>query len=261
MSSHLLWAMLADVVLGAVLGGVGGLFGIGGGLIAIPILSYFYGMDQQMAQGTALVMITPNVLVGFWRYQQYNDIEWSSVVYLGIPAVVMTYFAARFAGALPAATLHFAFAVFIAFLACYFFWTLWRPRRVADASGAAGKTGIVLPKKYLGFVGVLGGATSGFFSVGGGIVSVPALVAFFGATQTAAQGMGLAAVTPGTVVALFTYAQAGHVQWLVGLPLAFGGILTVTAGVKLAHRLPERRLRMLFCCALVLMSLWMMAHG
>lgn len=246
--------MLSILVLGVALGAVGGLFGIGGGLIAIPVLSFMYGMDQQLAQGTALVMIAPNVILGFWRYRQHNHLEWRAAAWLAVPAVVMTYFAASYASALNARTLHFAFAVFIAALASYFLWALTRrhpalrPRRV-------------LPQKYLGLVGVFGGVISGFFSVGGGIVSVPLLVAFFGMTQTAAQGLGLALATPGTLIALWTYARAGHVNWMLGLPLAVGGTLSISAGVALAHRLPERRLRMLFCGGLIVLALWMMVHG
>lgn len=68
MTAVLTLAFAINLGLGLLLGAVGGLLGIGGGLIAIPILAALYGMDQQLAQGTALVMILPNVLVGFWRY-------------------------------------------------------------------------------------------------------------------------------------------------------------------------------------------------
>ena len=44
------------LVLGAALGTVGGLFGIGGGLIAIPVLGVLFGLDQQIAQGTARLL-------------------------------------------------------------------------------------------------------------------------------------------------------------------------------------------------------------
>ena len=40
---------------------LGGLFGVGGGFLVIPLLGFFYGMDQQTAQGTALIMVVPNV--------------------------------------------------------------------------------------------------------------------------------------------------------------------------------------------------------
>jgi len=46
-------------VLGVALGTVGGLFGIGGGLIAIPALGVLFGLDQQLAQGTARQVVRP----------------------------------------------------------------------------------------------------------------------------------------------------------------------------------------------------------
>jgi uncharacterized protein len=69
---------------------------------------------------------------------------------------------------------------------------------------------------------------------------------FFGMTQAAAQGLGLALVAPGTIVTIAEYALAHDVVWRVGLPLALGGIFSVPAGVALAHRLTDRLLRTLF---------------
>src|ERR1700751_5773208 len=56
--------------LGGVAGLLGGLFGVGGGFLVIPLLGFFYGMDQQTAQGTALIMVVPNVVWAFSRYQR-----------------------------------------------------------------------------------------------------------------------------------------------------------------------------------------------
>lgn len=254
MMDSLFLSGLMNFVLGAVLGALGGLFGIGGGLIGIPVLGYLYGMDQQLAQGTSLVMIVPNVVIAFWRYKQRNKIEWSSAAMMCVPAVITTYFAARVATSIDARSLHFCFAVFMGVLALYYLWTLLRKQRSTTSA-------IKLPRRYLFSVGMSAGASAGFFSVGGAIVAVPMLTAFFGATQTAAQGLGLAMVTPGTLVALWTYASAGHVNWAVGIPMALGGVLSISWGVALAHHLPERRLRILFCGALLVLSVWMMFNG
>ena len=53
---------IINIVIGGLLGVFGGLLGIGGGLFAIPALSLLYGMDQQLAQGTALAMVVPNIV-------------------------------------------------------------------------------------------------------------------------------------------------------------------------------------------------------
>ncbi len=99
---------------------------------------------------------------------------------------------------------------------------------------------------------------SGIFTVGGGLVVVPALVTLFGFTQTQAQGIALALVVPGALAALASYAQAGNVDWATGLPLALGGILSVSWGVALAHRLPVSFLRLAFCLVLLGVALTML---
>jgi uncharacterized membrane protein YfcA len=61
-------------------------------------------------------------------------------------------------------------------------------------------------------------------------------------------------VAPGSVIALVAYAGAGQVDWRLGIPLAVGGVVAISAGVAFAHSLPERRLRFAFCGLLVLIA-------
>lgn len=74
-------------------------------------------------------------------------------------------------------------------------------------------------------------------------------------------GLALALVTPGAVVALFTYANAGHVDWYSGIPLSLGGMLTISWGVALAHRMPERKLRAAFALCLIATAVVMLVRG
>jgi uncharacterized membrane protein YfcA len=76
-----------------------------------------------------------------------------------------------------------------------------------------------------------------------------------------AQGLALALVSPSAFIALLAYAGAGQVEWLVGLPLAFGGLAAISAGVAFASRLPERRSRLAFCGLLVLTAILLALRG
>lgn len=231
------------LLLGAVLGGVGGLLGIGGGIIAIPVLALGFGMTQQLAQGTALVMITPNVLLAFWRYRQRHRLPLASAGLLGLATLLATWPAARLAVALDARLLTLAFAVFLVGLAAWFF---------HGSRAGAGMTHAGWPERWLPAVGCVGGLFAGLFGVGSGIVAAPLLTRGFGKPQAVAQGLALALVAPGAVVALGTFAAAGEVDWRTGALLALGGVSTVSWGVAWAHRLPERRLRRLFAAMLLL---------
>lgn len=236
---------LLNLGLGALLGLVGGLLGIGGGLIAIPVLGMLYGMDQHLAQGTALVMIVPNVLIGFYRYHQKHAVDLRAVASMAVFSMIATWIAARFATGLDARVLHVAFALFLVVLALYF------GLRRGPAASAHPAPVKQMPRAALPLLGIACGAMSGVFTIGGGLVIVPALISLFGMQQTLAQGMALALVVPSSLVALFGYAQGGHVDWATGVPLALGGIATVSLGVMLAHRLSPARLRLLFCLVLL----------
>jgi len=233
-----------NFALGASLGVAGGMLGIGGGLIAIPVLGLLYGMNQHLAQGTALVMIAPNVLLALLRYHQKNPVDFRSVAMISVFSMGTTYLAARLAVVIDAEVLHLAFALFLIALALYFGW----PKGRAAPHEEPGRP---IPRLLLPVIGVASGAMSGFFTIGGGLVVVPALVSLFRMKQTRAQGTALALVVPGAFIALAAYGQAGQVDWHTGLPMALGGVLSVSWGVHLAHQLPAALLRRLFCAVLI----------
>lgn len=233
---------------------LGGLFGVGGGFVVIPLMGILYGIHQQAAQGTALVMVVPNVLFAFWRYRQRFGVDLRMAATIAASALVTTYPTARIATGLDPHGLRLAFAAFLGGLAAVVAYRTWRGVvRVAARP--------VLAWGWTAVVGLVGGVVSGFFGVGGAFIAPPLLTAFFGVRQVEAQGLGLALVCPAAVVALFTYAAAGQVDWLVGIPLAVGGTASISAGVAFAHRLPERRLRLAFCGLLLITAALLALRG
>jgi uncharacterized membrane protein YfcA len=264
---------LPALLLGAGMGFFGGLFGIGGGIIAIPLLVLGYGMDQALAQGTALVMMAPNLLIGWWRYSQRHPVAWSRALGIGLVAMGATWIAARWAAALPSSLLRVIFSVFLMGLALRSIWQL----RESDQGSTENKTRVGahigskpeshsgqpvdaggLSPRWLPAVGVLGGSAMGLIGIGGGLLATPIFAGVFRQRQTVAQSLSLALVAPSSVVALAGYAGAHRVDWHLGVPLALSGMVTVSAGVALAHRLPERRMKALFAWMLLGTACWLL---
>ena len=169
-------------------------------------------------------------------------------------ALIATYPTARFATGLDPHVLRLAFAVFLATIAVTVAYLLWRGNLKVG-------TGPTRAWVWTTVVGVIGGAFSGFFGVGGAFVAPPLLTTFFGLRQLEAQGLALALVSPSALIALLAYAEAGWVDWLIGLPLAIGGIAAISAGVEFASRLPERRMRLAFCGLLLLTAVLLALRG
>ena len=237
-----------NLFLGLALGTLGGLFGIGGGLIAIPVLGVLFGLDQQLAQGTALVMVVPNVLLALWRYHQRNRIELRHALSLALSSLLFALAAASWAVSLDAERMRLGFVIFLVVLALYNLSRLYtRPAPVV--------VGLRYPWPWLALLGSGAGLLGGLFGVGGAVLATPVLTTVFGTSQVVAQGLSLALAAPSTAVTLATYALHDHVDWLLAAPLALGGLLSISWGVRLAHALPERLLRLLFSAFVLLCAL------
>ena len=236
----ILFPWLGALALGAILGFFGGVFGIGGGIIAIPILVLGYGMEQATAQGTALVMMVPNLVLAWWRYTRHNPTGLSGgTVAVAAVATLTTWGAAYLAHDLDPGLLRLLFAGFLMVLGL----GQW-PARTENARPR-------LSARWMPLVGLAGGGSMGLLGIGGGLVATPFLTGLFGLGQRAAQSIALALVTPSAGAALWGYARHQSVDWPLGAALAAGGIVTVSAGVALAHTFSERALRRAFGIMLV----------
>lgn len=71
------------IAVGLVAGVLAGLFGIGGGLLFVPVL-LILGLDQHEAEATSLLAIVPVVLVGTWRQRRYGNVRVDTVWKLGL---------------------------------------------------------------------------------------------------------------------------------------------------------------------------------
>jgi uncharacterized membrane protein YfcA len=95
-------------------------------------------------------------------------------------------------------------------------------------------------------IGLAAGAFSSLLGIGGGLLMVPAMVYLLRVRQHRAHGTSLAVVLPTAMAAVYRYAQRGHVEWGLVLPLAAGGVLGALIGAAAAHALGAGALKRLF---------------
>jgi uncharacterized protein len=118
-------AYLVAAVLGVVAGVLSGLFGVGGGILFVPILTWV-GLTQLHAEASSLLAIIPTVLVGVWRQQRYGNVRWRAAAILGLASIAAAVGGAQLALSLPESTLRKLFAVLMIGVAAQI---AWRARR------------------------------------------------------------------------------------------------------------------------------------
>lgn len=101
-------------------------------------------------------------------------------------------------------------------------------------------------------IGLAAGMMSGFVGIGGGVIMVPALIYFMGLRQMEAQGTSLAVMLPPIgILAFQNYYSQGYVDLRNAMVIALFFIIGGYFGSKLALKLPENTVRLIFGLVMV----------
>ena len=251
----------AGLLTGAGGGLLAGLFGVGGGLVMVPLLALILRLDQHRAQGATLAaMLLPTGLPAVLQYRR-RGVAWHwplvGVLVLGFLAGVTLGSLA--ANGIPSEALRLGFAGLLLFLA---FKTFRRqepavvdreqdPLRISEGLWSRG-----LP------IGMAGGILSGLTGLGGAVVVIPLLASRFRMSQHEAQLATLMMMLPPIgLPGVLIYARAqGGLPWdiIVGVALGFAG--GAFLGARVATRLPGARLKQIYAVVMVLMALLVLAR-
>ena len=123
------------LALGIVAGILGGMFGIGGGLVIVPVLVLGFGLDQKTAIGTSLfALIWPVGLLGVLEFWRNNKLRADYGAWIAFGLFLGAYFGARITIALPAATMKRLYGGFLIVAGAYYL--LARPTTPSPADPA-----------------------------------------------------------------------------------------------------------------------------
>jgi len=114
------------VVISLVIGSMTGLFGIGGGFLAVPVLVLFFKNPQGKAAGTSLAIIALNSITAFFgHYQNWSEVTWTVPIAMSISAVVIARLASIKSGQMNQAVLRKAFAALLYSIAIFTLLQTW----------------------------------------------------------------------------------------------------------------------------------------
>ena len=127
-------ALSVPLALGYALAGVGmgllsALFGIGGGILLVPVLVGLFGYTQHLAAGTSLAVMVPIALVGAIRLTRPGLTQWAQGARFGAGAIVGALIGASLALLVSGGVVRMAFGVLMLIVGGRMAWDAWRARR------------------------------------------------------------------------------------------------------------------------------------
>ena len=258
---------LISLALGSISGVLAGLFGIGGGLVIVPILAMIfkaYGFPLEIllliSVATSLATIILTSISSVAAHHRLGAVDWSKFFRLTQGIIIGAGIGALIAERIPADGLRYLLIIFLFYVGIQMAWQV-KP-----------KAGVKLSSRWQDYgVSILIGVMSSIVGIGGGTLTVPYLVHGQMPIQKAvaiASACGLPIAIAGSVsYALLGWHAQGLPEWSLGyiylpafLGIGLSSICTAPMGAKLAHKLPAKQLKRYFSILLFVMAAKLMWH-
>ncbi|MBO9481097.1 sulfite exporter TauE/SafE family protein [Salinisphaera sp. G21_0] len=257
---------LLYLVLGACAGVMAGLFGIGGGLIIVPVLIFSFtvqGMSPEvlshMAVGTSLATMVVTSLSSIKAHQDAGAVQWAIFVTLSVGILAGAFLGVYTAVNLSGHLLQKLLGVFAILVSA----KMWFGFKVYEGVRVPGKSMLVS-------AGVVIGAVSSMFGIGGGTLSVP-LLRRISLTMKQAVGTSAACGFPIAVMGALSNMvlgekssglpalATGYVYWPAFLGVVLTSVLFARIGARIAHGLAADKLQKLFALFLFIVGMQFLA--
>ena len=237
-----IWALVG---IGLLSGFLSGMFGIGGGIVIVPLLVMLAKFPRRLAAGTSLGAIVPAALVGVASYAAVGQVDWLVALILVAGSIVGAQVGAHLLHKLPVRAIRWAFIGFLALVAISLFLVV--PSREAEIELG------VLPIIGLVALGFVTGVLSGILGVGGGIVIVPMLILLFGQSDVVAKGTSLAMMIPTAISGSIGNLRRKNVDLVASAIVGVAACVTTALGAAAAIALDPRTASIIFGAFLVVL--------
>lgn len=267
------WFLIGIFLLtGSISGLAAGFFGIGGGLIAIPIFLWVFESQNiggthvvQLTYGTNLFVIIFNSLLASYRHSINKQVLWPVVPFIALFSITGALIGSGLATWIPGKFLKLLFSLLLIYSSGRLILNL-RPEVRLQPPPITGKK-----RRYFSILtGLIAGLTSGLTGLGGGVVTIPLLIGLLhlpvkmvAGTSSSIMIFTAFAATSGYILAGWNKPDLppgtiGYVYMAAALPAVLGSSLFSQIGAQLNHLISPDKLRLVFAIFLILMSVKML---
>jgi len=235
-------AVIAGI--GTVAGLFSGLFGVGGGVVMVPLLLLLLGMDERRATSTSLGAIVIIATAATLTQGAYGTVHLTEGLLVGVPALGGVLAGTALQQRLPAKRVSLIFAVLLVAVAI----SMVLSTGDGDGGGGALDVGRVLLAAAFGFAA---GVVSGLLGVGGGTLFVPGLIYVLGLGHVEAEATSLLAMVPMSLLGAWRQHRYGNLELRTSVTMGVLAVPGALLGVVLANALPVRVLEIGFAVLLL----------
>jgi uncharacterized membrane protein YfcA len=229
---------LTLVLIGALGGTLSGAFGVGGGILMVPMLLTFARMNQREAASTSLIAIVPAAITGSIIYVVQGEVDFVAAGIVAIGGIAGVLLGTRLLRRLPLGVLRWLFIVLLLLVAV----------RLLLVVPERGETLALSPLVIAGMIalGLVMGIASGLFGIGGGVVVVPVLIGVFGVSDLLAKGTSLLVMIPTGIFGSVMNLRGRLVSIRPGLVVGAAASAASFGGAALAFLFPPALSNYLF---------------
>lgn len=261
-------SLIVFALVGALAGALAGLFGIGGGIILIPIFIAAFRLAGfpaehivHIAFGTSLAIIIPTAISSTLGHRKRGNVNWHLVTRMAVGSVAGVAAGSSLAAGLPGEILKGLFGLMQ--VATGIRMVMHRPGHAPPEEPGYAP---LLPSLLVGFAV---GAFSSFFGVGGGVIAVPMMLILLRQPihQAVGNSSGLMVISALTGTVSYIWhgwgqtnlppLSVGYVNLLVVALVAPATIVFARLGVRVASRLSRDKLTRAFAWFIIAVGLYM----
>ena len=233
-----LWLLL----LGFAAGVLGSMIGLGGGIVVVPVLTFF-GFSPALAASNSLFAAFSNAVASSVSYAKQKRIEYSIGLKFGLLAIPGTVLGAFISHDITSSLFKILFGIVLIASSVYIF----SRRKIEPKERNLSKQIMVLATGASFFAGII----SSLFGIGGGIVFVPLMVIVVRLSMKIAAPTSQFILLFVSASGMAVHALLGHPDFYQALLLAIGAFGGGLVGSRLSLEVEEKKLRILVTIVMV----------